>query len=359
MCDEMIGGGGQIGVMPSAVDEIVDILAAVLDSHTDAEALGRHFHAERIKDAEAILCTMAGRENYCVCIEGIFLAAREERDRGDGGISHTDADELGGKAHLAAEGDDLTAELLDYIREAVCAEVCRGGIQNALIGACADKITEHRELVGVHRAVLELSVGVGACSALAKLHGALGVEDSEPIEEVDLGAALLNGESALNENGARACASESQGGKKSCRTCADNYRAVCKFALFNRKTQHGVGGDPFFHLQESKLALGWYCKGDGRLVAGICLVGNVEGKAAKLHRGDLGSGEAEAIRDDLGDDIIIVLYRQYYVSSYHGDAPSLLFIILYHLGGRIARFFCESFDLTCLFPNISAFKWQK
>ena len=180
----LVCGGGEFG-MAGAVLGAVDALAQVLDAHADREWLRRDHEAEAVEQLEGVAGGVADREDELGTVDRAGCAAVFNGDRGDRAAVCTDIGELGIKAHLAAEADQLLAEADDGMAQVVGADMGHGVVEDLVGRSVGDEVEEHLAGAVVLGAGVELAVRKSSRAALAELDIALGVEHAVGVKAVD------------------------------------------------------------------------------------------------------------------------------------------------------------------------------
>ena len=241
-----------------AVLAAVDHALPVLDARAQGERLLLHVHAAFAEHFKGVPGTVADGENQRV--RGNFFPA-VQRDRGDFSILDAQAGKSGLKAHLAAQADDLPAQVANHCAQVIGADVGLGLVEDFLRCAHAVEGFQHLAAALILDAGVELAIGKGACAALAKLHVAGGVERSARPEGLHIRRTGIHIPAPFDHQRLQPRLRQAQRGEQARRAHAADHRAVLPgFELRNGGSRFGCGqnfrvagqkgrGAPHFHIQ--------------------------------------------------------------------------------------------------------------
>ena len=213
---------------------LVDHALRVLDAHTNGKRLGLHGHATAVQHDKGVARTVAQRHDGVARVQGVALARAqvfylqpgELLATGDGRKQHIAHALL--KADLAAQRDDLLADVFHHLDQLEGADVRVCGVQDVGGCACMDEFINDlaAQVARVLDLAVELAVREGARTAFAKLHIALRVEDLFAPQAPGVLGAFTHGLAAFEHDGLETHLRQRQGSEHAARPKAHHHRAL-------------------------------------------------------------------------------------------------------------------------------------
>ena len=188
-----VGGGAILGQADGAL--------IVLNAHADGEGLFLHGHPRLGQHGEGVTGGVAGGQDQSVAGQGIGPLGPLHREGGQRPAGLLQPGQPVPKAHIAAQGDQLLADVLHRLAQHVGADVGLVGPAHVRRGPGLDQGVQHRSDAGVVGAGGQLAVGEGAGAPLAELHvGGAGQLPGAP-EVLHVLCALLHRAAPLQHDG--------------------------------------------------------------------------------------------------------------------------------------------------------------
>ena len=133
-----------------------------------------------------------------------------QREAHQPALFQPEARDLGGEAHLPAQGDNLPPDGAHHPRKLIRADVGLGLVEDFLGGAGGHQLLQHLADAAVPGAGGELAIGEGAGAALPKLDVGLGIQHPLLPEALNGALPLLHGLAPLQDNGLLAALGQEQ-----------------------------------------------------------------------------------------------------------------------------------------------------
>ena len=151
---QLIVRRGQMGILP-AVLGLVDFFLPLLDAHTHGKGLGLHGYSPGKQSLEGIPGAVANGKDGPVA--GDLLPACQLH-AGQPAFLQQEIRHPALEVHLAAQGDDLFAEILHHLQQHIRAHMGFGIIEDILPGSKSHKLFQNPVNSGIADAGVQLAV---------------------------------------------------------------------------------------------------------------------------------------------------------------------------------------------------------
>ena len=212
----------------------VDHALRVLDAKAQRKRFGLHGHAMAVQHGEGVACAVPQGQHHMACGQGVAQACGqvEHLQRHNAlalwAVFGFDVGHALLKANLAAQADDVLAQVLHHLDQLKGANVRVCGPQNLFRCTKAHKLGHHLapQMARVFDLAVELAVAEGAGTAFAKLHIALGLQHMLAPQAPGVFGALAHAAPAFDDDGLQAHLRQHQGGKHAARPKANHHRPL-------------------------------------------------------------------------------------------------------------------------------------